>query len=214
MQLGFLVCTFFTLMISSLMAAGGFVLWMSVTGPTWSQTMTTWLETLFKPLTTLNPNLTLNMSDLIAQLPSVVLILWLVTLYLAVLLESRLVQRDPESAQGSTLRQQLFEIKMPDPVVWVFIAALLGAFGGFKIAVVESISVNVLNVCFLLFFFQGVAVVTSFFDRLRMGVFWQGLFMLLIVVHLFLFVSVLGLVDYWMDFRERLKKTPDVKSKA
>ncbi len=104
------------------------------------------------------------------------------------------------------MRQQLADLRLPDGVIWLFIGALLGAFGGFEVRGVEATSVNILNVSFVLFFFQGIAVVAKFFEKLRMGSFWQFVFMLLIVVHLFLFVSLVGLTDYWLDFRTRLNK--------
>jgi hypothetical protein len=141
------------------------------------------------------------------MLPSVILMLWLGALYVGIVLESRLVA--PEDA-GKTatvpMRRALRELRLPDAVVWILIAALLGAFGGWGGPVVEAVSANALNVCFVLFFFQGIAVVSRLFERLRLSAFWQTLFMALVVVYLFLFVSLLGLTDYWFDFRSRLAK--------
>lgn len=199
--LGVLISGFFTLVINALCSAGAFALWVSMTGPKWSQQIQETLESTLKPLIELNPKLQINYFDLMLQLPSVLLILWMGAIYFAVLLESRLT---PVKSAG--LKGQLAGIRLPDPVIWLFIGALLGAFGGFAKAPVEAVSVNVLNVCFMLFFLQGIAVVGRFFETLRMGWFWQVVFMVLIVVHLFLFVSLLGLSDYWVDFRTRMAK--------
>lgn len=194
LHLSFSVSAFFALVINSLIGAGAFVLWVYSTGPKWSQLVLSGIETLLKPLSDMNPGIEAKYFDLMLQLPSFILMSWMGALYLAVLLED------------GVMRKQLAELRMPDACVWLFIASLLGAFGGFTNQAVQALAGNTLNVCFLLFFFQGVAVVAKFFEKLRMGPFWQTLWMALIVIHLFLFVSVLGLSDYWFDFRSRLAK--------
>ncbi|MGE0529618.1 MAG: DUF2232 domain-containing protein, partial [Bdellovibrionales bacterium] len=198
---------FFTLVINSLLGSGLFAFWVYSTGARWQQQLVGTVENLLKPLASLNPALQINYQDIALQLPSIVLILWMGALYLAILLEGRLAGSDSLTPVGyPSMRTQLSEFRLPDPAIWLFTLALLGAFGNLPWKPVEVVAVNVLNICFLLFFFQGIAVVAKFFETIRMGYFWQFLFMVLIVVHLFLFVSLLGLVDYWFDFRSRLTK--------
>lgn len=201
MGMGAMASGFFTLLINTMLGAGAFAFWVYYTGPKWSQQLQDLLQLMLKPLVEINPKLQISYYDLMLQLPSVVLILWMVSIYLAVWLESRLASND-----SPTMRDELTRVSMPDPVVWLFIIALLGAFGGHGLGALEAISVNVLNVCFVLFFFQGIAVVAKFFESVRMGLFWQFMFMALIIVHLFLLVSLLGLIDYWVDFRSRIEK--------
>lgn len=203
---GFMVSGFFTLLINTLLGAGAFAMWVSVTGPGWVQQIQTFLETALKPLANLNPQVKINYFDLMLNLPSMVIILWMCAIYLAVLLEPRLNNGEPATAHSAATRAQLAEFRLPDPVIWLFIISLLGAFGGVSPKWLEAIAVNSLNVCMLLFFFQGIAVVTKFFEAMRTGWLWQVLFMILIVIHLALFVSLLGLMDYWLDFRARLTK--------
>ncbi|NJM09840.1 MAG: DUF2232 domain-containing protein [Bdellovibrionaceae bacterium] len=204
--LSFNVSAFFTLVINSLIGAGAFILWMSITGPKWSAQLLAVVESVLKPLETYNPGVEVKYFDLMLQLPSVILIMWMAAIYLSILLESRVVKEESVSSKNPTMRQQLMEFRVPDACVWIFILALLGKFGGLGGQTVEALSANALNVCFLLFFFQGIAVVGRSFEKLRMGMLWQTLFMVLIVVYLFLFVSVLGLADYWFDFRSKLSK--------
>jgi hypothetical protein len=203
--LSFKVSAFFTLVINSLIWAGVFAAWISVIGPKWSNQVLAAIENLLKPLEVYNPGLQVKYFDLMLQLPSVILMMWMAALYLALLLESRMV-RDENPQQAQPMREQLKEFRVPDACVWIFILALLGKFGGFSNQPVEALSANALNVCFMLFFFQGIAVVARSFEKLRMGLIWQTLFMVLIVVYLFLFVSVLGLMDHWFDFRAKLLK--------
>jgi hypothetical protein len=213
MDIGLMPSALFTLLVNGLLGAGAFAFWVSRIGPNWSQTLLESVETALKPLNQISPKVQLNFFDLMLQLPSIVIIMWTISIYLAVLMEDRL--RFPEAAASSaktrpSFKSQLGEVRMPDACVWIFIVSLLGAFGDFKMRAFEVISVNAMNVCLVLFFFQGAAVAMKLFAKIRMGWFWQMLFMILIVVHLFLFVSLVGLLDYWFDFRTRLAKPPQV----
>ncbi|MGZ3722070.1 MAG: DUF2232 domain-containing protein [Bdellovibrionales bacterium] len=207
MEFTFQVSAFFTLLINSLIAGGAFAIWVFATGPNWSQTVLTGIENTLKPLGDLNSRLQVNSFDLMVQLPSIAIIMWMIAIYVAVLLEARLSTGDlATETKVPSLRPQLATFRLPDALVWIFIASILGTFGGFSSHALEAIAVNAMNVCVVLFFFQGIAVVTRFFETLRLGPFWQFLFMVVIVVQLFLFVSLLGLLDYWLDFRSRMTK--------
>ncbi len=215
MGFSFSLSAFFTLLINSLLSGGAFALWVFYSGPKWSQTILTSIEAVLKPVVELNPRIQISYFDLMLQLPSIAIISWMAALYVAILLESRMLgaagadDRRPAPA----MRPQLATLRLPDMCIWVFIASLLGAFGGIHVQVLEAIAVNTLNVCLMLFFFQGIAVVAKFFESVRMNSFWQTLFMALIVIQLFLFVSLLGLVDYWVDIRARLAKRSEQKEK-
>lgn len=221
LHLSFPVSAFFTLLINTLITGGAFALWVSRIGPKWFSEVNRAVETAIKQLSTVNPAIPPNYAELVVQvIPSAVLVLWISALYLAVLLEKRLSpvarpEAEPavrvqtaDTERVLSMREQLAELRMPDAVVWIFIIALLAAFGGMVKKPVEIAAINVLNVCALLFFLQGIAVVARFFERLKMGSFWQFVFMVLIVIHLFLFVSFLGLMDYWLDMRSRMSKRP------
>jgi len=213
---GLMLSSAFTLLFNTLLAAGGLALWMYYKGPTWTQVLLDAVKKVFEPLNQLSPQIQINYFDLMLQLPSIILILWMAAIYLAVLLEDRLNvgtkgEVDAEALlplPASPMRSQLPTFRLPDACVWIFIASLLGAFGGVPWRAVEVISVNVMNITLVLFFFQGAAIVVQFFNKLRMGWFWQMLFMILIVVQLFLFVSLIGLMDFWLDFRARMAKRP------
>lgn len=208
MGLSLSVSAFFTLVINSLLAGGAFAIWVYMTGPQWSKILLGHFETVLKPLADLDPQRQLNYYDLMLVSPSAVLIMWICAIYLALLLESRLLGGNVENAApepAAPMNQQALELRLPDATVWILIASLLGTYGGFGNRVVEMVATNAFNVCLVLFFFQGVGVVARFFEWLRVGWFWQVLCMAL-VVYLMPFIAVLGLADYWIDFRTRLNK--------
>ena len=213
MELHFKLSLFFTLVINSLVAGGAFAIWVYSTGPRWSQVVLTYLEDMTKKVAELNPQaqLQINFFEVMLVLPSVIVIMWIIAIYVAILLESRLVHEGNEGAPAnpsSGMRAQLAELRLPDMAIWAFIAGLLAALGGIGHQGIEAVGANVLNVCFVLFFFQGIAIVARLFEKLKLPGYWQMLFMALVIIYLFPFVSLLGLTDYWFDFRGRLAKRP------
>lgn len=195
--LTFRLAMFFTILVNALLSAGAFAIWVYYSGSKWIAILRSNVEALMKPVFEMNSHFQIDIGELMLQLPSIALISWMVALYLSILLDKQ---------DASTLRPQLATFKVPDAFVWLMIGSLLGTFGNFSAHWVQAVSINVLNVCVLLFFFQGIAVVAKLLEKLRMGAFWQWAFMVLIIVQLFLLVSVLGLMDYWFDFRGRLER--------
>lgn len=208
MEFSLVASSFFTLLINTLLGAGAFAFWVSVTGPKWMQILVAAADESLSVFGTLPPLLQTNAHDVVTLAPSSVIMTWMVSIYIAVLLEGRLSTGDwAVVPKAPSLRPQLVRLRMPDAVVWIFIAAIVGRFvnlAGMP-AALSVISANVIRICGLLFFFQGVAVVYRFVERLRLSAFWQGLFLFVAVVQV-LFVSLIGLLDYWMDFRTRMTK--------
>lgn len=91
--------------------------------------------------------------------------------------------------------------RTPDHLVWLLIASgfclLLEQPGLFQAAL------NILIVTLGLYFIQGLAIITSFFDRLKLSALMRGIFYLLLAVQPYLAVGValLGLFDLWFNFR-------------
>lgn len=197
---------FFALLITSMLALGGFAIWIYSVGPAWNQMVLAALQASLDPLGRFSEALKVDYNELMLQLPSLALILWTVALYLSVLLEGRLTAPSSEPIPPSKFREELAQFRAPDAIVWIFIASVLGAFGNFNVKGLQTVSVNVLNVSLVIFFFQGAAVIARFFQSLRMGMLWQTVLMVFVVLQLFVFVSALGLVDHWVDFRTRLNK--------
>jgi len=98
--------------------------------------------------------------------------------------------------------------KAPELLVWPLIAA------GFASVFIEGesrqISVNLLIVLLPIYFLQGLAIVTHFFNRRKIPPFMRGLGYILIAVlnPMPLVITGLGVFDLWIDFRKpRVKGT-------
>lgn len=98
--------------------------------------------------------------------------------------------------------------KAPELLIWPLI---LGGFGMlYAQGMTERISLNVLTLLLPLYFLQGMAVITHYFQKRGIPPFLRGLGYLLVTVlsPLPLMVVAVGVFDLWVDFR-----SPKIKKK-
>ncbi len=158
----------------------------------------------------MNPAVKLDAGSLLQQVPSAVIIILVLALGLGLIFERRVFSwlNLPREKIASQLK--LLEYRLPDYFIWVAMIAFLltmVSFGGKAIAV---LAVNILNVAIVLYFFQGLAVLEVFLNSMRAGVFMRVLTYIILVGQMLPLLAVVGLIDYWVDFRSRLRrmKTP------
>jgi len=153
-----------------------------------------------------NPNAVISPETLLQQIPSAIVIVLLITLGVGLIFERRVFSwlNLPREKIASQLK--LLEYRLPDYMVWVAMTAFLltmVSFGGKAIAI---LAVNVVNVAIVLYFFQGLAVLEVFLNSMKAGVFTRVLTYIILVGQLLLVLSILGLIDYWVDFRGRIRR--------
>jgi hypothetical protein len=154
----------------------------------------------------INPMAKIDPELLIQQLPSTVVIILVVTLGVGLMFERRVFSwlNLPHEKTASQLK--LLEYRVPDYMVWVAMIAFLltmVSFGGKATAI---LAVNIVNVCIVLYFFQGLAVLEVFLNSMKAGFFTRVLTYIILVGQLLLVLSIVGWVDYWVDFRRRIRK--------
>lgn len=142
---------------------------------------------------------------LISYSPALLLMGLMASLFFAVVIESRVI-RHIKSKLDHYNTYKLTDFKVPDLVVWIFILSLLGSFSKYDNQILQSISMNVFYVCVMLLFFQGLAVLAYFFRVANVSKLWQVLWYFILIVHLTLSISLIGLMDYWLNFRMRVSK--------
>ncbi len=113
------------------------------------------------------------------------------------------------------------EFRLPDATIWIALcAALYTEFSSVRIAVLNSLfsgfssgqvflqylSINLLIVLTVAFFFQGIAIIESLLRHYRLGLFTRIITYVLIILQLAPFVVFVGFVDYWADFRTLVRK--------
>jgi hypothetical protein len=164
----------------------------------------------------MNPNSVVNVDVVMRQLPSVLVISLICALAISLIGETQLLRLigSRQTEQAAVARGRLTQFRTPDALVWVTIVALFGAFFEHGITLFDTVSVNVLNVLVLVFFCQGLAIVAHMFQTYKVSNFWQSLWYIVLVLQLFLMVSLVGFVDFWLEIRERLTRKPAATNKS
>jgi hypothetical protein len=143
--------------------------------------------------------LTLKPEDLVSQIPGIWLIVSSLSIVCAVLIE-------PASVRATVRKERLSDFKLPDYFIWFFIGSLLATFGKIGAPEIENIGTNILNVSAFLYFLQGLAVLGRYFLVFRVSTFWRVIWVLLFVVQMPMLLGIIGIVDYWVDFRKMMSK--------
>jgi len=101
-----------------------------------------------------------------------------------------------------------FAWKMPDALVWVFIASAALFLSGLPI--VKQIGLNGLVVTMTLYFLQGLAIAAFWIRRLKLPAFVRilGVVLLLLQPFLLLLLTGVGLFDIWFAFRRQTLPRP------
>lgn len=152
----------------------------------------------------------IDVNQIIMQLPSIGVILLIISVFFALLFEKKILSWLEVSP---VYRIKLREFRLPDVMIWAFILSLLLAFVKLEYKWVNPLGMNFLNVIVLLYFFQGLAVVETYLQITKSTTFWRVLIYTFLILQLFLAVAIFGVIDYWMDFRKRLfKKMTEIKN--
>ena len=142
---------------------------------------------------------------LINQLPSMMAILVLSSLAFALILDRRVAFLAGLRFERAAAGIRLLEFRMPDFMVWVAMFSFLLSFLKMDNPWVSVIALNIFTVMVGAYFFQGLAVLESAFAHYRIGFLIRLLIYVFVVGQLFFLLSVVGLVDYWVDFRRRMR---------
>ncbi len=100
------------------------------------------------------------------------------------------------------------EFRLPSIAIWTALVAILCSELGAGAALLQTLSLNILIVLTVAFFFQGIAVVASLLRIYRVSPMFRTITYLLIFLQLAPFIVFVGFADYWADFRRLvIKKT-------
>lgn len=142
---------------------------------------------------------------LVRQIPSIAVIVIVLVLAHALIFEKAIYRwfRIPRERFAAQIK--LLEFKMPDIFVWIGMVSFLGSILDWK---GQAIAVNIVNVCVVLFFLQGLAILEFFYKVLRVGILIRTLGYFIFVFNLFVVLAFVGFIDFWLDFRKRIRKLP------
>lgn len=139
------------------------------------------------------------------QIPSIIFIVIVLVLAHALIFEKSVYRWFRIPRERLVAQIKLLDFRLPDAFVWIGMVSFLGAIMDWK---GQSISINVLNVSIALFFLQGVAVLEFSYKVLRIGFFIRSLGYFLFIFQLSVVLAFVGFIDFWVDFRKRIRKQP------
>lgn len=100
------------------------------------------------------------------------------------------------------------EFRLPSAAIWTALVAILYSELSAEPGILHTLSLNVLIVLTVAFFFQGIAVVAALLRVYRVSPIFRTITYLLIFLQLAPFIVFVGFADYWADFRRLvIKKT-------
>ncbi len=155
---------------------------------------------------------TLKAEDLALQIPSMLLIMLILSAALAAVLER------PFSVWAGHVpakKQKLSDFRVPDFMIWVLFPSVLGAFWQGVNHTVSVIATNMLNILAVIYFLQGFAILGKYFETFKVGYFWRIIWIVLFTFQLFLILALVGVIDFWADFRKHIvKRGTELKKKS
>ena len=145
---------------------------------------------------------------IVLQVPSMVFVFLLVSLAFGYLMERRVRHWLRLRKHGHVYKFNFLKFRAKDGVIWVALFSLLfstlGTMGKdfYWLGIIGS---NLVNVFFIVFLFQGIAILENILMRMKAGVFFRSLSYFIFIGQLFLVLSIVGFLDYWFDIRQRIK---------
>lgn len=148
----------------------------------------------------------IDASVLASYLPGIFAATLFMALALGFILESKInrifnIQR---TRVASALKW--LEFRLPDAFVWVTLFAGFFSLVSFDQALVQKVSLNIVIVSMVAFFFQGLVIVEFLTRALRVGPISKTLLYVFIFLQAAPALILLGFIDYWVDFRARVRK--------
>lgn len=98
------------------------------------------------------------------------------------------------------------EVRLPDVFIWMALLSFFFAMVNFGIPQVKVVAINLAVVSAVAFFFQGIANIEFFTRVYRVGTFTKAAIYMIVFAWLGPVVSLIGLTDYWIDYRKILRK--------
>lgn len=195
------IAGFVSIVISSAITVSATQQWLSHLGLSLKDRVLEQVQLVVQQSHSMNPSIQLDPETLMSQVPSYLVCLMIFSLGLSLILEKPLLRIFKVHTHFQM--QNLMDFKLPDSMIWIAMFSFLFSFVKFGDKTIAVLSMNILNVMVVLYFFQGLAVIESFFTALKLGFFVRFLTYVVFMIQLFLLVSAIGVIDYWVEFRNR-----------
>ncbi|MBK9293718.1 MAG: DUF2232 domain-containing protein [Oligoflexia bacterium] len=146
--------------------------------------------------------------EVLKQIPSALAMLLMFTIWINSVLITKLekaLKQTPVMLKHKFSKNEIKQWKLPEVFIWPTLLIVAGKFLLTQPLWLKWTSVNLFNAVLVLYFFHGLALVATYFDKKKISSVWRILIYTLIFSQLFLAVIFLGFIDLWMDFRGKMK---------
>lgn len=147
----------------------------------------------------------LTTEALLAQLPSMLALLFLICFAFSLIFDRRIALLAGFRFEQIAGTPRLIDFRVPDWLVWLFMLSFLFSFLQLGSWTLSVVALNTLQYLLGIYLFQGLAVLETALLIFRVGPFFRALLYIFIVGQLFFLLSLVGLADFWVDFRRRLR---------
>ncbi len=194
--------------LGSVALIAGSILWSKTMGLDMTQILQQGIDAMMQQIATKsgNSSIKLDSAVLIQQVPSAVVLLLMTSLGFALMLDRRTGLLMGVKFEKIATHMRLLEFKNPDFLIWATMVSFLLSFVKLEPPMVGIVATNAFNIMMGLYFFQGLAVLEVTLLSFRVGNFLRFLVYFIVVGQLFFLLSAVGVIDYWVDFRARLKR--------
>ncbi len=148
----------------------------------------------------------LDSAVIIQQVPSAVILLLMTSLGFALMLDRKTGHMTNLRFEKIATHMKVLEFKNPEFLIWITMLSFLFSFVKIEPPIVGVVATNVFNIMMGLYFFQGMAVLEVSLLSFKVSNFMRFLVYFILVGQLFFVLSAVGVIDYWVDFRARMKR--------
>lgn len=143
--------------------------------------------------------------SIVSQGPSILVIVMMFSLFFGITMTNRVQKMMNISSYHLPTSPDLLRFKLFDQAIWILMISFLFSFLKLEQKWISVVALNVFNIVMAAYFFQGLAILETAFKVYNVNQFLRLLVYFLIVGQLFLLVSAIGIIDYWIDLRARIK---------
>ncbi len=163
--------------------------------------------------TTMNGNtsfylgpISIDLQNIVYLLPSLIFVVYAYSIAFALIFGQRTAVMMNEKVTKIASGLRLLDFKLPDYMIWVAMISFLLSFYTLKNQFITYTALNIFNISLSIYLLQGIAILEVLLLVFRAGFFLRMFVYVFIVGQLFFLFGFVGIVDYWVDFRRRLKK--------
>ena len=152
------------------------------------------------------PNENIEARSVLMIMPSVLASALLSAIAAGLAFESQLFQVFNIKREKTASGLRWLEFRLPDLFIWISLFSFLLSIIETPYKWIQVLAMNISIFSVVAYFFQGITIV-EFATRLyRVGRFSKFFLYLLIISWALPFVSLIGITDYWIDFRRIMRK--------